>query len=99
MGLDNMFSAFCQIFLDKIKKMLSNKSSLIKYNPSFVNMHNRGREKNTKIKNSKILPFHSKILPFSFLTGVKNGGVDGLDHAKYYPQLQKLQFICSTTYY
>lgn len=31
-GLDNIFSTFCQIFLDKIKKILSNKSSLITYN-------------------------------------------------------------------
>ena len=93
MGLDNMFSAFCQIFLDKIKKMLSNKSTLIKYNSASVNTPNRGTAKNVKIKNSKILPFHSKILPFSFLTGVKNGESDSPDHIKYYLQLQKLQFI------
>lgn len=43
LGLDNTFSDFCQIFLDKIKKMLYNKSTLIKYVFTFVNMRDRGR--------------------------------------------------------
>lgn len=67
LGLDNIFSAFCQIFLDKIKKMLYNKSTLIKYNSEFVNMSNRGRVKNAKIKYCKMLHFFATL----FLTGIK----------------------------
>lgn len=57
MGLDNIFFIFCQISLDKIKPMLCNKSTLIKYLFVFVNIFNRGQVENAEIKNSKMHPF------------------------------------------
>ena len=67
LGLDNIFSTFCQIFLDKVKKMLSNKSTLIKYNSIFVNILNRGGIKNAGMRHCKILHFFATL----FLTEVE----------------------------